>query len=129
QRDPRAISQRHAVAVFDVGVGRERENAAAAAGGEDHGFGGNRERLARFELDGYYALAAPVVHQELGHKALVVTLNRIVLQRRLEERVQHVEAGLVGGEPGALRLHAAERADGHVTVGLAAPGASPVLEL
>ncbi len=30
------------------------------------------------------------------------------LQRGLEQRVQHMEAGLIGGEPGALDFHAAE---------------------
>ena len=49
--------------------------------------------------------------------------------RGLEQRVQHVEAGLVGGEPGALDLHAAERAHVHVAVVLAAPRAAPVLHL
>src|SRR2546426_12349051 len=32
QRSPGAISQRHAVAILDVGVGGEGENAAAATG-------------------------------------------------------------------------------------------------
>ncbi len=53
----------------------------------------------------------------------------VVLQRRLEERVQHVEAGLVGREPGAHLLHATERADRDVPVRLPAPRAAPVLEL
>ena len=43
--------------------------------------------------------------------------------------MEHVEAGLVGGEPGALDLHAAERPDRHMPVGIAAPGAAPVLQL
>ena len=43
--------------------------------------------------------------------------------------MQHVEAGLVGGEPGALDLHAAEGAHVGVAVRLAAPRAAPVLHL
>ena len=43
--------------------------------------------------------------------------------------MQHVEAGLVGREPGALHTHAAEGAHGDPTVRRAAPGAAPVLEL
>jgi len=43
--------------------------------------------------------------------------------------VQNVEAGAVGGEPGALDLHATEGADVDVAVGFAAPGAAPVLQL
>ena len=40
-----------------------------------------------------------------------------------------MEAGFVGGEPGAHLFHTAEGADGDVAVFLAAPGAAPVLEL
>ena len=43
--------------------------------------------------------------------------------------MQHVEASLVGGEPRALDLHAAERSHVDVAVILAAPRAAPVLEL
>ena len=43
--------------------------------------------------------------------------------------MQHVEARLVGGEDGALDAHAAEGANGDVAVGVAAPGAAPVLHL
>ena len=43
--------------------------------------------------------------------------------------MQHVEAGFVAGKPGALFLHAAERAGSDVSIGFAAPRTSPVLEL
>jgi hypothetical protein len=43
--------------------------------------------------------------------------------------VEHVEAGLVGCEPGPFDLHAAERPHGDVAIRLPAPGASPVLQL
>jgi hypothetical protein len=52
-----------------------------------------------------------------------------VLDRGLEQRVQHVKAGLVGGEPRALDLHAAEGAHVDVAVGPAAPRATPMLHL
>src|SRR2546428_7568279 len=42
--------------------------------------------------------------------------------------MQHMEAGLVRGEPRALFLHSAERADSDVAVRIAAPGTAPVLE-
>ena len=42
--------------------------------------------------------------------------------------MQHVEAGLVGGEPGAHLLHAAEGAHGDAAVRLAAPGTAGVLQ-
>ena len=43
--------------------------------------------------------------------------------------MEHVEAGLVGGEPGPLGLHSAERANGDPAVRFPAPGAAPVLQL
>ena len=95
---------------------------------EDDGLGGDGADLAGGQLDGHDALAAPVVHEQLGDEALVVALDAVVLERGLEQRVQHVEAGLVGGEPRALDLHAPEGTHGHVAVGLPAPGTAPVLE-
>ncbi len=59
---------------------------------------------------------------------LVVADDVLEAHRVLEERVEHVEADLVGGEPGALRRHAAEGAGGDAAVLVAAPGAAPVLE-
>jgi hypothetical protein len=59
----------------------------------------------------------------------VETADRRVLDRGLEQRVQHVEAGLVGGEPGTLDFHAAEGAHVHVAVFAATPRAAPVLHL
>ena len=60
---------------------------------------------------------------------LVEAFDRRELQGGLEQRVQHVEAGLVGGEPGALDLHAAEGAHVDVAVRRTAPRAAPVFEL
>ena len=42
--------------------------------------------------------------------------------------MEHVEAGLVGGEPRPLRLHPPERTNGHRAIRLPAPRASPVLQ-
>jgi hypothetical protein len=74
-------------------------------------------------------LATAVLDDQIGAEVLVEALDRRILDRGLEQRVQHVEAGLVGREPGALDLHAAKRAHVDVTVVLAVPGAAPVLEL
>lgn len=60
---------------------------------------------------------------------LVEALDLRVFQRGLEQGVQHVEAGLVGGEPGAFDLHAAEAPHVDRTVRFAAPRAAPLLEL
>ncbi|KFB66838.1 MAG: hypothetical protein CAPSK01_003777 [Candidatus Accumulibacter vicinus] len=59
----------------------------------------------------------------------VEALDRRILDRGLEERVQHVKTGLVGGEPGPLDLHAAESTHIDMPVRGTAPWASPVLEL
>ncbi len=42
--------------------------------------------------------------------------------------MQHVEAGLVGGKPGALFLHPAEGSHGDAPVRLAVPRTAPVLQ-
>ena len=70
---------------------------------------GDRLDPAGRQLDGDDAVHPAVVDEQPGDEPLVVARDRVVLQRGLEQRVQHVEAGLVGGEPGAHLLHAAER--------------------
>lgn len=51
------------------------------------------------------------------------------LQRGLEQRVQHMEAGLIGGEPGALDFHAAEATYVDATIRATAPWAPPQFQL
>ncbi len=53
----------------------------------------------------------------------VETLDLRELQRGLEQRVQHMEAGLIGGEPGALDFHAAEATYVDATIRATAPWA------
>ena len=84
---------------------------------------------ARAHFDGRHADRAPVRDQKLGGIVLVEALDRRIFKRGLEERVQHVEAGLIRGKPGALDLHAAERPHRHLAVRLPAPGAAPVLHM
>jgi hypothetical protein len=69
-----------------------------------------------------------VVDQQPADEPLVVAGDALVLERRLEEGVEHMKASLVRGEPGAELLHAAERPHRDVPVRLAAPRAAPVLE-
>src|SRR5262249_345561 len=122
------IGERHSVAGLDGGVGREGEDPAAAAGAEDGGLGQDGLDPAGMELDGDHALDAAIVDEELGDEPLVVAGDRGVLERGLEERVKHVEAGFVGGVPGTHLLHAAEGTHTDSPVRLATPGAPPVLE-
>ena len=124
----RPIGQGHAVAVLDVGVGSEGEDLAAAARADDDGPGGDGQDLPRGQLDGHHPLAAALVHEELRDETLVVAADGLVLEAGLEEGVEHVEAGLVGGEPRPHLLHPAEGPHGDAAVGLAAPRAAPVLQ-
>jgi len=43
--------------------------------------------------------------------------------------VQHVEAGFVGGEPGALGFHPAKWAHGNMAIRFPTPRATPMLQL
>ena len=52
----------------------------------------DRAELAGPHLDRRDALDAAVGHEQPGHEPLVVPHDAAVLERRLEERVQHVEA-------------------------------------
>jgi hypothetical protein len=56
------------------------------------------------------ALTAPVIDQQISGVILIEALDAGILERGLKQGVQDVETGFVGGEPGALDLHAAERA-------------------
>ena len=125
ERGSRAVRERHPVAVLDVGVGAEWEDLAAAAGAQDHGLRGDAVDLSGGNLDCNDTQTAPVVNQQPGDEPLVVALDALVLERRLEQGVQHVEAGLVGREPRPLHLHAAERPHGNAAVRLAASTGSP----
>jgi hypothetical protein len=84
--------------------------------------------LSGSQLQRHHALNAAVVHQESGYKELVVTDHGVVFEGRLKQRMEHVEAGLVGREPRAGFLHAAEGPDGDASIRLAAPGTAPMFE-
>src|ERR1019366_10034718 len=99
------------------------EHAARAAGGDDHRLGLDQPELAAGDLDRHHPLHAPVVDDQIDAEVLVEAPYRGVLDRGLEQRVEHVKAGLVGGKPGALDLHAAEGGNVGVAGGGAAPGA------
>ena len=81
------------------------------------------------DVDRDDALTAAILDDEVGAEMLVQTFDAWVFDRRLEQRVQHMEAGLVGSKPRALDLHAAESTHIDVTIRLAAPGAAPMFHL
>ncbi len=128
QRRARSVGQRHAIPGLDVGIGGKRKNASAPSGAEDYGTSGDRLDLSGYQFDRHDALNPAVVHEQPSHEPLVIAGNRIVFERGLKQSVQHVEAGLVGGEPRAHLLHAAESAHGDVSIRIAAPGAAPVFQ-
>ena len=124
---PASVGERHPVAGADVGVGGVGKHPAASAGADDHRLGRDHADLAGLELDRDHAAYAVALDHQLGDEGLVVARERVA-QRGLEERVQHVEAGLVGGEPRAHLLHPAERAHRDLAVVAPAPRAAPVLQ-
>ena len=71
----------------------------------------------------------PVINQDIEDEMFIKALNLWELKGGLEQGMQHVEAGLIGGEPGAFNLHSAEAADVDAAVRTAAPRASPLLKL
>jgi hypothetical protein len=128
QRDALAVRERHAVGRLDVPVRGEREDLAAAAGREEDGRREDQAQRALADVERSDAVHRAAVDDQLRHELLVVADDVRVAQRLLEERVQHVEADLVGGVPRALGAHAAEGARRDAAVVVAAPGAAPVLE-
>ncbi len=59
----------------------------------------------------------------------VEALDLRELQRGLEQGVEHMEAGLIGGKPGTFNLHAAEATHIDAAIFTTAPGATPLLQL
>ena len=129
QRRARAVGQRHAVTGLDGRVGRERKDAAAAAGAEDDRLGRDRAHRAVLDVERHDAAHLAVLHQEGCREPLVVPDDAVVLQRGLEQGMEHVEAGLVGRIQGPVHRHAPEGADADTAVGIPAPRAAPVLDL
>jgi hypothetical protein len=114
--------------VLMCAVGGEREDLAGAAGGEDHRAAEERvDAAADVERDDATPARARRRRREPGDEPLVVAVMRSCAAS-LEERVEHVEAGLVGGEPGALGFMPPKGRVATVPSVVAAPRAAPVLE-
>ena len=65
---------------------------------EDHRLGRNRVQPDRPQLDPRDPLAAAVVYERASDEPFLIPSKPLVFERGLLERVEHVEAGLVGGE-------------------------------
>ncbi len=126
-----AVAQRHAHAVAgdDAAVGIIAVDATGAAGRQHHGARAQRHQRALHHIQRHQSADAAVVYQQIQYKMLVKAAYLRVLQRGLKQRVQHMEAGFISGEPGALNLHAAEAAHVDAAVRLTTPRAAPLFQL
>jgi hypothetical protein len=111
------------------GVGVLTVHPPGAAGAHDHGRALEQHERAGGNLDRQHTVDPAVLDNQVRDEELIVTLDGGILDGGLEQRVQHVEAGFVGGEPGALHLHSAEEPDIDAAIVLAAPRTAPVLQL
>ncbi len=126
-----AVAQRHAHPVTgdDAAVGVVAIDATRTARCHHHRIGADLDERAFHHIHRHQATCMTVVDQNVEDKMFIEALNLWELKGGLEEGVQHVEAGLIGGEPGAFDLHATEAADVDAAVRTAAPRASPLFQL
>ncbi len=129
QRHAVAIGERHAVAGDDAAVRVLTEHPAGAAGRQNDRASGDGGEFPRRGRQHRRALCAAVFNQQVDAEIFVESLDRGIFGRGLEQRVQDMKAAAVGGEPGALHLHAAEGAHVDIAVGPAIPRAAPMLQL
>ncbi len=129
QRGAGPVGQRHAIARLDRSVGRELKYAPSATGADDDRLGRDGPDRTVVDVERRDPAHPAVLDQQRGCEPLVVTDDLVVLQRRLKERVEHMEAGLVGCVEGPVHGHAAEGADADAAVGIPAPRAAPMLDL
>ncbi|MNV52133.1 hypothetical protein D3C71_1442100 [compost metagenome] len=119
----------HAITGDDAAIGVVAVHASGTAGGHDHRIGADLHAGAFHHVHCDQTADLTVIHQNIQHKVLVETLDLRVFERGLEQGMQHVEAGLVGGEPGSFNLHAAEATHVDRTVRFTAPRAAPLFQL
>src|SRR5690554_1288156 len=129
QRDTVTIGNRHTVSGDNAAVGVEAKHTTGTSCRHNHGFGMYTVQFTGADLDCHNAVDCAVADQEINHKKLIEALNIWVFERGLEQRMEHVEAGFIGGEPSALGFHAAETTDLHVAIGLTRPWAAPMFHL
>ena len=106
-----------------------RKTRPRTAGGDDDRLGFDHVEFAGPHFDRYDALATAVFFEQINAEMLVETLNRGILDRGLEQGVQDVETGFVGGKPSPFDFHAAKGAHIDMAVFGAAPRTAPVFKL
>ena len=126
-----AVAQRHAhtVAGYDAAVGVVTVNTTCAARCHNNSVSTDLHQRAFHHVHGNQAASMTVVNQDIQNEVFVKALNLRELQRCLEQRMQHVEAGLIRGKPGTLDFHAAEATYVDATVFTTAPWAAPLFQL
>ena len=125
------MAQRHAHAVAgdDAAVGVVAVDAACAAGSHHYRIGADLHQRAFHHVHRHQATGLTVIDQNVEDEVLVKALNLWELKGGLEQGMQHVEAGFIGGKPGAFNLHTAEAANVDATVWPTAPRTAPLFEL
>ena len=129
QRHAVAVGHGHAVTGDDARIGIEAEQPPRPAGSQHYCLGTQQQQLTRGDLQSNDAHHGPFVHGQVQYEVLVEAFDLGVFQRGLKQRVQHMEAGLVGSKPGARGFHTTKAAHLYAAIGLAAPGAAPALHL
>ena len=129
QRDAVAECHAHTVTGDDAAVGVVAVYATRTARCHHHRIRADLDKRAFHHVHRHQSARMTVVDQNVENEMFVKALDLWELEGGLEQGVQHVEAGLIGGKPGAFDLHATEAADVDAPVRTAAPRASPLFQL
>ena len=95
ERDAPPVEQPRSVARERVGIGGDLEHLAEAAGGEQHGLGGEHVEIAGGELVGHDTGHAAVDERDVEHLVLVEEVD-VARHALLVQRLQDHVAGAVG---------------------------------
>ncbi len=99
QRHAMAQGHPHPVTGDDAAVGVVAVDAPGAAGSQHHGVSADLHQGAFHHIHRHQAAGLPVIDQQVKDEMFVKALNLGKLKGGLEEGMQHVEAGFVGGKP------------------------------
>lgn len=129
QRHAMAQRHTHTITSNDAAVGVVTIDAPGAAGSQHDRVSADLHQGAFHHIHRYQAAGLPVIDQQVKDEMFIKALNLGKLKGGLEESMQHVEAGFIGGKPGAFDFHPTEAPDVDAAVGAAAPRASPLFQL
>ncbi|STQ14679.1 Uncharacterised protein [Enterobacter cloacae] len=126
-----AVAERHAHTVTgdDTTVGVVAVNPAPRARCHHYRVSADLHERAFHHVHRHQTARVTVIDQNIEDKMFVKTLDLWELKGGLEQGVQHVEAGLISGKPGAFNFHSAEATNVDAAVRTAAPRAAPLFKL